>query len=135
MSEEEWEALCDGCGRCCLIKFEDEDSGEILYTDVACRLFDEASCTCTNYSHRTQQVPGCLNIRDFDDAQYEWLPDTCAYRLLHEGKELFDWHPLISGNADSVLQAGISVRGKSVPEKDVNEDEMAGHIIDPDIEA
>ncbi len=131
LSDEDWEALCDGCGYCCMVKFEDEDTGEILYTDVACRLFDNASCRCTDYPHRRQQISGCMNIRDFEHAQYKWLPETCAYRLLHEGKELFDWHPLISANAESVFRAGFSARGKSVPEQAVPEDEMADHIIDP----
>jgi uncharacterized cysteine cluster protein YcgN (CxxCxxCC family) len=135
LSDENWEALCDGCGHCCMVKFEDEDTGEILYTDVACRLFDGASCRCTDYPHRTQQIAGCLNIRNFEHSQYKWLPKTCAYRLLHEGKNLFDWHPLISGNTESVFRAGFSVRGKSVPEKAVPEDEMVDHIIDPEEKA
>jgi len=134
LSDEHWEALCDSCGLCCMIKFEDEDTGEILHTNVACRLFDAINCRCTDYAQRAQQVPGCLNIRDFNAPQYAWLPKTCAYRLLHEGKPLFDWHPLISGSAESVIQAGISARGKSVPEKDIPEDEMADHIIDPEAE-
>jgi uncharacterized cysteine cluster protein YcgN (CxxCxxCC family) len=133
-SNEEWKALCDGCGQCCMVKFEDEDTGEILHTDVACRLFDDASCRCTDYPHRTQQIAGCLNVRNFNNKQYKWLPKTCAYRLLHEGKNLFDWHPLISGCAESVFQAGFSVRGKSMPENEVSEDETADHIIDPDEE-
>jgi uncharacterized cysteine cluster protein YcgN (CxxCxxCC family) len=130
LSEKNWEALCDGCGQCCMIKFEDEDTGEILFTNVACRLFDDASCRCTDYPHRTQKIPGCLEVRNFNNTQYKWLPETCAYRLLHEGKVLFDWHPLISGCAESVFQAGISVRGKNVAENDVSEEEMVNHIID-----
>jgi len=135
LSDEEWEALCDGCGYCCMVKFEDEDTGEILYTDVACRLFDNASCRCTDYPHRTQRIPSCLNIRDFNNTQYQWLPKTCAYRLLHEGKTLFDWHPLISGDSESVFRAGFSAHGKSVPEKTIPKDEMVDHIIDPEEEA
>jgi len=135
LSDKNWEALCDGCGRCCMAKFEDEDTGEILYTHVACRLFDDASCRCTNYPHRTQQISDCLNIRNFNNSQYKWLPESCAYRLLHEGKALFDWHPLISGDAESVFQAGISVRGKSIPENRVPENEIVDHIIDPEEEA
>lgn len=134
LSDKNWEALCDGCGQCCMVKFEDEDTGEILYTNVACRLFDGANCRCTDYTHRTQQIAGCLSIRDFDHVQYKWLPKTCAYRLLHEGKALFDWHPLISGCAESVFQAGISVRGKNIPESEVSEDEVIDHIIDPEEE-
>jgi uncharacterized cysteine cluster protein YcgN (CxxCxxCC family) len=131
LSDEDWEALCDGCGHCCMIKFEDEDTGEILYTDIACRLLDNASCRCTDYPHRTQQIAGCLNIRSFNNTQYKWLPETCAYRLLHEGKALFNWHPLISGYAESVFQAGISMCGKSVPENEVSEVKMVDHIIGP----
>ena len=132
LSDKDWEALCDGCGHCCMAKFEDEDTGEILYTDVACRLFDDASCRCTDYPHRTQQIADCLNIRSFEHAQYKWLPESCAYRLLHEGKALFDWHPLISGYVESVFQAGISVRGKCIPENKVPENEIVDHIIDPE---
>lgn len=135
LSDEQWEALCDGCGQCCMAKFEDEDTGEILYTNVACRLFDDASCRCTDYPHREQQIAACLNIRNFEQAQYQWLPRTCAYRLLHEGKTLFDWHPLISGDTESVFQAGISMRGKSIPENQVSDHEIADYIIDPEEQA
>ena len=135
LSDEEWEALCDGCGHCCMMKFVDEDTGEILYTNIACRLFNRTSCRCSDYTHRSQEIASCLNIRDFDHAQYQWLPETCAYRLLHEGKDLFDWHPLISADAESVFRAGFSVRGKSVPENAIPEDEMVDHIIDPEEKA
>jgi len=130
LSDEQWEALCDGCGHCCMHKFEDEDSGEMLYTDVACRLFDDRQCRCTNYAERSRLVPQCLSIRTFSDAQFQWLPSTCAYRLRHEDKPLFDWHPLISDDAESVHRAGISMRGKCVPESDVAEDEWPDHIIE-----
>ncbi len=129
LSDQEWESLCDGCGHCCLHKFEDEDSGELLYTDVACRLFDEQSCRCRDYTHRERQVPECMTIRSFTDKQFAWLPQTCAYRLRHEGKPLFDWHPLISGDPASVGKAGRSVRGRCVPEAEVKY--WADHIIEP----
>ena len=130
LSDEQWEALCDGCGHCCMHKFEDEDSGEMLYTDVACRLFDDRQCRCTNYAERSRLVPQCLSIRTFSDAQFQWLPSTCAYRLRFEGKPLFDWHPLLSGDGESVHAAGISMRGRAVPENEVSEADIPLHILD-----
>ncbi len=132
MSDEEWEAICDGCGRCCVWKFEDEDSGEVLYTNIRCRLFNDSDCQCTNYGNRTTLVPECLNIGKLSDAQYKWLPDSCAYRLLHEGEALHSWHPLISGSRDSVHAAGISLKGKTVCGEQFTEEEIVHHIIDPD---
>lgn len=132
LSDEEWEALCDGCGRCCLWKFEDEDTGELLFTDVACRLFDDERCRCTDYNHRFEQMPECLNIRAFTPEQYAWLPESCAYRLLFEGRPLCDWHPLIAGNADAVHAAGISMRGKTVSGENLSEEEAIARIIDPE---
>jgi uncharacterized cysteine cluster protein YcgN (CxxCxxCC family) len=119
MDEQEWDSLCDGCGRCCLSKLEDEDTGEILYTQVACRLLDIEHCLCTHYQQRQVLVPECMNLRH-DFRHYHWLPTTCAYRLLHEGKPLFDWHPLLSGNPQSVHDAGISVRDLAISENDVD---------------
>jgi len=130
LNEQQWESLCDGCGRCCTHKFEDADSGNMLYTDVACRLFDETNCRCSDYDHRSIRVPECLSIRTFSNAQYAWLPSTCAYRLRHEGKPLPDWHPLLSGDAASVQRAGISVQGKCVAESAVAEDAWPEHIIE-----
>ncbi|MFK7876834.1 MAG: YcgN family cysteine cluster protein, partial [Paracoccaceae bacterium] len=103
MSKPEWEALCDGCGKCCLNKLEDEDSGHVALTRVACRLLDDATCRCAHYENRHQFVPDCivLSPENLVDNLY-WMPETCAYKLLHTGKSLFDWHPLISGTADSV---------------------------------
>jgi len=132
MSDEEWESLCDGCGRCCVQKFEDEDSGEILYTDIRCRLFDDTNCSCTNYRQRTTLVPECMDIRAFTDQQYAWLPDTCAYRLRHENKPLFDWHHLICGDKNAVHQAEVSLQNKTVCGAHFTEEDIVCHIIDPD---
>ena len=131
MSRDEWEALCDGCGRCCLLKLEDEDTGEIAYTDVHCRLFDPDTCKCGNYALRKQLVKGCviLTPETIEDDK-EWMPSTCAYRLLAEGKDLPSWHPLVSGRADSVVEAGISVQGLSVPEYEVDEEDYEDRIIE-----
>ena len=131
-SSEEWESLCDGCGRCCMWKFEDEDSGEILYTDVACRLFDIEACRCTNYEQRRTLMQGCMDIKTFSPGQFAWLPETCAYRLLFEGKPLYGWHPLISGNSYSVQAAGVSMSGRAISPEGLSEEEIIARIIDPD---
>ena len=131
MTPDEWEALCDGCGKCCLNKLEDEDTGEVAFTNVACRLLDGESCRCGNYAIRKVLVPECvvLTPKTLPDVAY-WLPRTCAYRLLHQGDPLQDWHPLISGDPESVHAAGVSVRGWTVPEFEVDEDDWEDHIID-----
>lgn len=131
MSPEEWEALCDGCGKCCLNKLEDEDTGEVVLTRVACRLLDDESCRCTQYPIRHQFVPDCIvlspgNIKD----NLYWMPQTCAYRLLWEGRQLPDWHPLVSGDSQSVHAAGVSMRGRTVPEWDVTEEDWEDHLIE-----
>ncbi|ATX82698.1 hypothetical protein Ga0123462_1855 [Mariprofundus ferrinatatus] len=132
MNSEEWESLCDGCGRCCVWKFEDEDSGEVLYTDIRCRLFNDSTCRCTDYANRTALIPECINIRKLSDAHYAWLPESCAYRLLHEGKPLFEWHHLISGSRNSVHEAGISLHKKTICGENFTEEDIVRHIIDPD---
>jgi uncharacterized cysteine cluster protein YcgN (CxxCxxCC family) len=116
MTTEEWESLCDGCGKCCLHKLEDEDTGEIAYTNVACKLIDLKTCRCTRYTERTQLVPECLNLKRFDFTQYHWLPATCAYRLLNDNQELPSWHPLLSGRSISVKKAGMSIHRYAIKE-------------------
>ncbi len=131
LTPPEWEALCDGCGKCCLNKLEFEDTGEVAFTRVACRLLDGETCQCTNYPDRKKYVPECvvLNPKTLPKIAY-WLPQTCAYRLLHEGKPLQEWHPLLTGDPNSVHDAGMSVRGWTIPEYAVDEDDWEDYIID-----
>ena len=121
MNAEEWDSLCDGCGLCCMHKLEDEDTGEVLYTNLACKLLDIESCRCPDYANRVKRVSDCLVLTPESTEALEWLPASCAYRLLAHGEELPEWHPLITGDPDSVHEAGISVRGKVVSEKDTDE--------------
>jgi len=129
MTRAEWESLCDGCGKCCLLKLLDEDSGAVDYTDVACKLLDIETCRCRDYKNRNRLVPGCVVLSPGKLEHLPWMPSTCAYRLLHEGKELPDWHPLVSGDAATVHSAGISVRHRVIPEMLVDEDDLEDHIV------
>lgn len=129
MTTDEWELLCDGCGRCCLHKLEDIDTGLLFYTNVACRLLDEQCCRCTNYPQRMHFVSDCLVLSASDADQFNWLPLSCAYRKLAHGQPLDSWHPLVSGNPDSVYQAGISVRGRTVSENTVPKEQLEEYII------
>lgn len=131
LSKAEWEALCDGCGKCCLIKLEDEDTGELKYTNIGCRLFDDSTCRCGNYALRRQLVAGCVVLTPQNiERNAHWMPSTCAYRLLQEGGDLPDWHPLITGTRDTVHSAGISMRGKTVSEYEVEEDDLQDYVIE-----
>ena len=127
MTGEEWESLCDRCGKCCLNKLEDEKTGEIHFTSAACNLIDLKTCRCTRYAERTRLVPRCFDVRQLASNAFHWLPSTCAYRLLFEGEELPSWHPLVSGRQDSVQRAGISIASYAIKEKQVRR--LEEHII------
>ena len=128
MNPAEWESLCDGCGKCCLHKLEDMDTGELAFTNVACRLLDIRACRCGNYDRRSELVPDCVVLDPENVAQLYWMPSTCAYRLLAEGQDLPDWHPLVTGDPDSVHRAGISVYGRSVSERHAGP--LEHHVLD-----
>jgi uncharacterized protein len=129
MTPEEWEILCDGCGRCCLFKLEDEDSGEIFFTNVACRLLDSDTCRCMDYEYRFQLVPGCVKLTQQNIYDFNWLPDTCAYRRLIFEKPLEWWHPLISESPHTVHDVGISMRGKIIAEEEADLDQLEQYVI------
>ncbi len=130
MTAAEWESLCDGCGRCCLLKLEDEDTGETYLTRLACSLLDTDRCRCRDYEHRFARMPDCLSLDPEKVRTLSWLPSTCAYRRVEEGRDLDWWHPLISGSPETVHEAGISVRGWVLSEADVPADELYRFIID-----
>lgn len=130
MTTEEWESLCDGCGRCCLMKLEDEESGEIFTSDVHCRLLDGESCKCTDYPNRLAKVPDCIKLDPQNVRTISWIPATCAYRRLAEGKGLAWWHPLISGDPETVAAIGVSVRGRTISEEKVKPGEWEDHVAD-----
>jgi len=135
LNATEWESLCDGCGRCCLVKLEDSDTGEVFYTNVACKLLDSETCRCRDYNHRRQRVPTCFVLDAESIKNYSYLSPTCAYRLLAEGSPLPDWHPLVSGQPESVHTAGISVCGRVTSEDAVPEAELEDHIVSWPLEA
>ena len=124
MSQEEWEQLCDGCAQCCRIKFQNEDTGEVSVTPVACGLLDIPSCRCTNYENRLTLVDSCVKITPSNVLDLDWLPSTCAYRLIAEGRDLFDWHPLVSGGREQMDKQGISAKSQVVSERDVHPEDL-----------
>lgn len=128
LSQSEWESLCDGCGQCCMVKLEDEDTGEIYRTNVSCQLLSIESCQCKDYAHRFEKVSECVQVSLERPEQFEWMPETCAYRLLYEGKALFDWHPLISQSTQTVHLEGISVSHVAISEEYVHPDQLEDHL-------
>lgn len=129
MSLAEWESLCDGCAKCCLHKLEDEDTGDVYYTDIACRYLDEKTCQCKDYAQRQVHVPECLKLLPQDVEQFYWLPSTCSYRLLAEGEDLPVWHPLVSGEKGLIHQLGFSVKDKVVSEESVDPEDYEERVI------
>lgn len=130
LSEQEWESLCDGCGLCCLHKLEDEDSGCVYYTRIACKLLDPKTCRCRDYARRLEKVPDCLSLTPDQAASFQWLPRTCAYRLVAEGKDLPRWHHLVCGDPQAVHRAGISLAGQILSETQVPEDDWEDYLIE-----
>ncbi len=132
MSTNEWERLCDGCALCCMHKVEDEDTGEVFYTDLACRLLDLGTCRCEGYANRAKKVSSCLVLSVDRPDEFDWLPGSCAYRRLANGQELPEWHPLLTGRAESVHEAGVSMLGKAVSEKDTDDYTVLRQLTDHD---
>jgi uncharacterized cysteine cluster protein YcgN (CxxCxxCC family) len=130
MNEDEWELICDHCGRCCLIKLQDVDTNKVFYTNVACQLLNPITCLCTAYNKRKKIIKSCLDLSPEVVPDLDWLPDTCAYKRLAHGKDLDWWHPLISGNMNSVVKAGISISGKVISEKDIDLAKLEDYVID-----
>ena len=129
MTRVEWDSVCDGCGKCCLHKLEDEDTGDVFYTKVACRYLNHDTCRCIDYVNRQTLVPGCTVLTPENIEEAWWLPETCAYRLLDQGLPLFDWHHLVSGDPDSIHQAGMSVSGRVIAESAVAEEDLEDYVI------
>jgi uncharacterized cysteine cluster protein YcgN (CxxCxxCC family) len=130
MTQREWESLCDGCGRCCLNKLEDVDTGNTFFTNVACKLFDAGSCRCKDYPRRKRKVPDCVQLTPRNVRRIVWLPPTCAYRLVAEGRDLYWWHHLVSGSRETVHEAGVSVRGReTVCETKVPDENLEEYIV------
>jgi uncharacterized cysteine cluster protein YcgN (CxxCxxCC family) len=130
MTTEEWESLCDGCGRCCLLKLDDIDTGDIYVSDVRCKLLDGETCRCSDYPNRQQKVPDCIKLTPENVGAIPWMPVTCAYRRIAEGRGLPWWHPLLTGDPRTVIDVGVSVRGRTVGEEDVDPDTWEDHIAD-----
>ncbi len=135
LTPEEWDSLCDGCAQCCLHKLQDEDTDEILFTNVACRLLDLHTCRCMHYRKRHTLVPSCVQLTPDLVRKATWLPETCAYRRVAEGKDLPEWHPLLTGSRESVHRAGVSVRDKAISEEDVDMDYLEEYVVDSSSQA
>ena len=129
MSDAEWESLCDGCARCCMVKLQDEDTEEVFYTSIVCDLLDQDACRCTAYPRRHELVPDCVVLTHQEVDEFHWLPKTCAYRTLAEGRPLAWWHPLVSGSSETVHEAEISVQGKVIAESEIDEDQQQDMVI------
>lgn len=138
MSRNEWESLCDGCGKCCCIRLEDDDTGQIYITDVACKLFDPNRCQCTDYKNRSVLVPDCVTLSPVNVGQLHWMPKTCAYRLISEGKNLPEYHHLVSGSRETIHEMGMSVQNAVTSEAIIEDDEIHTRIVvwpgEPDID-
>lgn len=133
MTRPEWESLCDGCALCCLHKVEDEDTEEVFYTTVVCNLLDMENCQCTEYDKRCELVPSCIRLQPEDVETFDWLPGTCSYRLIHEGQDLPDWHPLLTGDEQSVIKANASVLSVyEVKDNEITEDQLIDYVLDED---
>ena len=130
MSKSEWESLCDGCGKCCLNKLEDWDTAEIYWTNIGCELLDCDTCRCKDYDNRFEKVPDCIQLTPGMVRTLRWLPPTCAYRLVRDGDDLFDWHPLVSGDPEAVHKEGISIKGRVIPDNGKPAEEYEEHLVD-----
>ena len=130
MSPQQWESLCDGCAKCCLLKLEDEDTAEIAYLRLHCRLLDEGTCQCSDYANRKKHVPDCVKLTPKKIKQIKWMPTTCAYRLVQEGKDLPDYHHLISGDHDQIHREGHSIMGRTKSEDTVLEEDQMDWVVD-----
>jgi uncharacterized cysteine cluster protein YcgN (CxxCxxCC family) len=133
MTVQEWESLCDGCGLCCLVRFEDEETGEVIPSRVSCKLFDTNLCRCTDYENRKKHVPDCIKLTPWNIEELEWMPKSCGYRRVWEGRGLAEWHPLISGDPESVHRAGVSIRGQTINEADLEREEDAVELLAPEL--
>jgi len=130
LSDQQWESLCDGCAQCCLQKLEDMDTREVYVTQISCGLLDLKTCQCTDYQNRSELVPTCITMKPKDARDIKWMPSTCAYRLLAEGQDLPQWHPLISGRKESVMEADVSIKDKAISENDVAESDWPDYIVE-----